>query len=512
MKRVSILMVIMVMTMTSCQEDKKVPVDGITLNQSEQVMIAVGKTLELTAILHPAHTTERRVVWTSSNANVATVIGGVVTGKLPGLATIVATTANGISASVDVMVAVLVTGITLNDPPEVMLNKTSPAITYSVEPRTATIKGVRWSSSNPAVATVDPVTGAITGVKADQTVTITATSIEGGHTDSREIYVLNSIPITGVKLDKKTLELEVNDANAILPETATLSYSVTPVNTSEPQVIWSSSNKDVATVDEETGFITAIKPGKVTITVKAVYADLKDECALTVMHPNLLKSPGFETPNDQTTTLPTPWVSLAGNNAWFSDYYPAGTLWDPAWLVNPKLGNSWPGNVGTGSQSPARVHSSSTEFNSGNQCGDLKPMLTGNYAFRILNGNGAGGYQLITVEEGVTYVFGADVGYRVHNDNNQIIKTGERLKILGEESGKWTKNIGWAVIPVNNILPGTGTNNPTYVISRNVNNEVTIPAGVTQVRFHFDQRNWANPYSAPVMLVDQCYFRKKLDD
>lgn len=48
-------------------------------------------------------------------------------------------------------------------------------LTATVEPADATIKSVVWSSSNPAVADVNPVTGEITAI-ADGTTTVTATS------------------------------------------------------------------------------------------------------------------------------------------------------------------------------------------------------------------------------------------------------------------------------------------------------------------------------------------------
>ena len=74
-----------------------------------------------------------------------------------------------------------------NEPPvkvtKITLDKTElsleagakTTLTATVEPADATIKSVVWSSSNPAVADVNPVTGEITAI-ADGTTTVTATS------------------------------------------------------------------------------------------------------------------------------------------------------------------------------------------------------------------------------------------------------------------------------------------------------------------------------------------------
>lgn len=70
---------------------------------------------------------------------------------------------------------VKVTKITL-DKTELSLDTgAKTTLTATVEPADATIKSVVWSSSNPAVADVNPVTGEITAI-ADGTATVTATS------------------------------------------------------------------------------------------------------------------------------------------------------------------------------------------------------------------------------------------------------------------------------------------------------------------------------------------------
>lgn len=67
------------------------------------------------------------------------------------------------------------------------------------------------------------------------------------------------VPVTSVSLDKTSQDL-------ILGKTLKVTCSVLPIEATYPDVIWSSSNEAVASVDGQ-GLITAKAPGKTTITV-----------------------------------------------------------------------------------------------------------------------------------------------------------------------------------------------------------------------------------------------------
>ena len=70
-----------------------------------------------------------------------------------------------------------------------------------------------------------------------------------------------SMPVTGVALNKSTMELQVG-------KTETLTATVTPENASEPGVTWTSSDATVATVNEN-GVVSAVAKGTATITATA---------------------------------------------------------------------------------------------------------------------------------------------------------------------------------------------------------------------------------------------------
>ncbi len=80
------------------------------------------------------------------------------------------------------------------------------------------------------------------------------------------------IAVSSVRLDKKSLTLRPED-------TATLVATVKPDNATDKTVSWTSSDAEVATVDE-TGKVTAIKDGSAIITARA--GDETAECKVRV--------------------------------------------------------------------------------------------------------------------------------------------------------------------------------------------------------------------------------------
>jgi len=100
MKKILYLFVIAALAV-SCQD--KVPVTEIKLDKSS-AFIAIGGTTTLKADLIPLSATNREVIWSSSNENIATVVDnstgtafseGLITGKAAGTVTITATSKSG---------------------------------------------------------------------------------------------------------------------------------------------------------------------------------------------------------------------------------------------------------------------------------------------------------------------------------------------------------------------------------------------------------------------------------
>lgn len=157
-----------------------------------------GESLQLTANVKPANTSNKTVTWKSSNPNIATVTSnGIVTGITKGTATITATTTDGtyLSASCQVTVNRLVTSITLNESSLVMHIGETAQLQAEVFPQSASSKTLSWSSGNPSVASVDN-NGVVTAIAAGTTY-IEASATDGSSVSARcDIEVLPDYYIT----------------------------------------------------------------------------------------------------------------------------------------------------------------------------------------------------------------------------------------------------------------------------------------------------------------------------
>ena len=251
------------------------PLTGIELN-TQETSIKKGDTAQLEVIYTPAETTDdTTVVWSSSDEDIASVDeNGVVTAKQDGTATITAAVGELTAECVVHVREVPLEGIDL-DRTAITMNKgeVSEALQVSYNPEDTTDdKTVIWSSSDEDVATVD--NGVVTAVGAGNA-TITATV--GEFTAECEVTVVSSLESITLTADRTTDDLEVGD-------TVNLMVGYNPEDTTDDRAVtWSSSNEDVATVDEN-GVVTAVAGGTATITAtSAVNEDITATCEIRVL-------------------------------------------------------------------------------------------------------------------------------------------------------------------------------------------------------------------------------------
>ena len=174
--------------------------------------------------------------------------------------------------------------LTLND-------KNSSATLKAVvttEPQGAENNGVEWISGNKSIATVSS-TGLVSAVAAGDT-TITAKSKDDPEkTVSCKVHVESKL-VKEIKLAKT--------ASISYGSTKTLSATLVPADAKNPKLSWSSSNNNVASVDQN-GKVTGKKVGTSKITAKSSNG-VSATCTVTVTPLDIKKA--VITVKDQTYT------------------------------------------------------------------------------------------------------------------------------------------------------------------------------------------------------------------
>lgn len=231
--------------------------NSITINKTSLSLIS-GEEDTLSTTILPSYTTNKGIIWKSSDEKVAIVSNlGIVKALSTGVAKITVTTTDGsgISASCDVTVSTPVLSIYLNKSSETLKVGEYTILQATCLPSNADNTTILWSSSNTSVANVKD--GIVTALTIGES-TIIATSINGK--EAQCVIRVIETPISTITLDITELAMEVGNEHTliatVLPETAT-----------NKSVRWNSSNENVAAVTN--GNVIAIAPGESIITVSS---------------------------------------------------------------------------------------------------------------------------------------------------------------------------------------------------------------------------------------------------
>lgn len=279
-----------------------VAITGVAISGSE-TEILVGGTTTLTAAITPANAAQT-VTWTSSDENIATVTGGIVTGVAVGTVTITATSTKDNTKSDTYSIEIKpikVTGITVAPATQSLSVGGTVQLSATVSPANATDKTYEWSSDDETVATVDA-DGLVTALKIG-TCTIKATAKDGS-------AVVGSCAITVAATQVTSISVLPESATIKVGATQQLTASVLPNDATDKTYTWSSTATDVATVSAD-GLVTAIKAGSTTIKATANDGSgVVGECAVTVENImptaiTMATSLGFTVGDDAKTLTPT---------------------------------------------------------------------------------------------------------------------------------------------------------------------------------------------------------------
>ena len=248
-----------------------IAVESISLDKTELALVEEEEAM-LTATVKPDNATDKTVTWSTSDASIVTVENGKVKAIKEGEATITAV-AGEKSATCKVTVAkkiIAVESVSL-DKTEISLEEGEEAtLIATVNPENATDKTVTWKTSDASKATVED--GKVKAIQEGET-TITATA--GEKSASCKVTITKKvIAVEFITLNKTELTL-------VKGESETLVATVKPDDATDKNVTWSSSNADVAIV--ENGKVTALGGGTATIEAKA--GNKKAVCEVVVIIP-----------------------------------------------------------------------------------------------------------------------------------------------------------------------------------------------------------------------------------
>lgn len=235
-----------------------VVIDGISISPNSAV-IYVGGTLVLT---YNTSAPQEATKWASSDPKIATVTDGTVTGIKPGEVVITVTQViNGITKSANCKITVreTITGITI-EPKEAIINvKETLTLSAKVTPSSMGNLPLKWVSTNEDIVKItrqDGQNATIEGVAGGKAV-ILAVNPQNIVIGTCEVTVKRKVQ--SIILNETELTVLLNQRNIQLRAT------VLPADANNKKIIWTSTNPKVATVNAETGMVTLVGHGTVSI-------------------------------------------------------------------------------------------------------------------------------------------------------------------------------------------------------------------------------------------------------
>ena len=201
---------------------------------------------------------------------VASVANGTVKAVASGTAVITVKSSDGVSAKCTVTVSKHAESVKFEKDAYTLENTKSLTLKATVLPADTSFKTLTYTSSDTKVAVV-AANGVVTA-KGVGTATISAKTMDG------------VVGICRVTVIQSPTKLTVTPTAKTINEGAklTLSVAMEPKTVTSKELVWSSSNTKVATVDQN-GVVTAVAKGTATITVKSkTNTAVSATCAITV--------------------------------------------------------------------------------------------------------------------------------------------------------------------------------------------------------------------------------------
>ena len=231
-------------------ESVNLPTD-LTLSDTD-ISIMVGESRTISSSVSEGNNT---VNWISDDESIAFVKSGVIVGKGEGRTIITATTVNGIKQEILVRVIqkeIPVEGITFGSSNINMKVGETQKLKYAVYPAGATNRNISINYDRN-ILRIDS-SYMITALKSGTT-TITLES--ENHKSASMTITITDVPLEKIQMNTSALNLKVGDNDD-------LSVIFSPTNATNKDIVWSSSNNNVATV--QNGHVIGVSVGTAVIT------------------------------------------------------------------------------------------------------------------------------------------------------------------------------------------------------------------------------------------------------
>lgn len=236
-------------------EKEIIPITSIVISTVES-SIEVNNSIEIEKIIEPVNYNVSNLQWVSSNPEIITVENGIVTAIATGESTIYVIDENGIKSNeILIQSIVKVEEIALSkETLEIEIGKTEKLFA-TIMPENAINKNLIWKTTDGNVANVYE-DGTITGINVGECI-VSASTTDEKIIDQCKVKV-NPIEVSSLTLDEKKVTLGIGQEYILLS-------TVLPQNATYKNIVWSSSNNSVLTVNE--GKIKAISEGEATVTI-----------------------------------------------------------------------------------------------------------------------------------------------------------------------------------------------------------------------------------------------------
>ncbi len=249
-------------------EDHISDVNVISLSIStSSLSLKTGQESQLKVSIHPSNATNKEIVWKSTDETVATVDShGKVYAKGEGECIIYATSMDGSKSTFANIVVedkvVDIVDISFSVSHYNMKVGEKATLIPRIKPQNATNQKLKWTSSNPAIATVD--SNGIVTAKSTGVVQVIAES-----TNNKKATMKITIEQASSKtVYMNSIDLHYPYSQLELGTTVQLEPTYHPLNATNPNIIYKSSREDIIEISD-TGNMTAKKPGFSIITASS---------------------------------------------------------------------------------------------------------------------------------------------------------------------------------------------------------------------------------------------------